>query len=273
MKRILRVIASSTRALIQTIFAHRRIIWTTTRVELSKKYSGAVLGIIWVFLYPAMLLSIYLFVYMVVFKMKFPGYSQMHYVLYVFSGLVPYIGLMEAVSSGTTSVKDNIHIIKNVMLPIELVPLRTVVTSMVSQLVSIGILIVLVMISEGLTFHVLWLPLVIVLQFMFLVGLVWMFSAIAVTLPDISYFTNLFLLLLLFISPIGFKPEMVPSHLQMMVLLNPVYYMADMFRSSLLYAQFPSLTTASVYIVMCLGSFMIGGTFFHKFKSALVDYE
>ena len=80
----------------------------------------------WLFLQPALLLSVYLFVYLVVFKVRFPGFSRLDYVLYVFCGLVPFLGIIEAITLGAVSIKQNIHLVKNVMLPIELVPVRAV---------------------------------------------------------------------------------------------------------------------------------------------------
>ncbi len=272
-------ITTSTLDLGRVILRYRRILWSTIRVELAKRYAGSLFGIFWVVLYPALLLAMYLFVYMVIFGMRFPGYSQLDYVLYVFTGLVPYLGFSDALSAGTVCVKQNMHLIKNVMLPIELVPARVVLTSMVGQVVSLGMLLVLIVIGDSfsdnvsLSPHVAWLPLVLLLQILFLIGLTWILSALAVPLPDVGYAVQLLLLFLLFVSPIAYKLDMVPAHLQLIVYLNPIYYMAEMFRSCLLYGTFPTWPVALVYVTMCVGSFALGATFFRKFKSFLVDYE
>ena len=108
----------------RTCREHARLLAAITRVELAKRYAGSVLGMAWVVLQPALLLSVYLFVYLVVFKMRFQGFSRFDYVLYVFCGLVPFLGFMEAITTGALSIKQNMHLVKNVMLPIELVPVR-----------------------------------------------------------------------------------------------------------------------------------------------------
>lgn len=252
---------------------NRRILAAITRVELAKRYSGSVLGLAWIGLYPVLFLGVYLFVYLVIFKMRFPGYSQLDYVVYVFCGLVPYIGFMEAVNSGCHAVKQNIHLVKNVMLPIELLPVRYVLVSMVTQVVGMGVLLFLAAVNGSLSLHVLWLPAVLLLQIAFLAGLVWILSGLAVVLPDISYFVNLATLLLVFITPIGFKPEMVPQHLSFMVTLNPIYYMIEPFRYSLLYGEFPPLQTTIFFVAMCVLTFGVGAAFFRRFRNVLVDYE
>lgn len=250
-----------------------RILVAITRVELAKRYSGSVLGMAWVIVYPILFLAVYLFVYLVIFKMKFPGYSQLDYVVYVFCGLVPYIGFMESVNNGCHAIKQNIHLVKNVMLPIELIPVRYVMVSMVTQVVGMGVLLLLVAVNGSLSIHVAWLPVVLVLQVAFLIGLVWILSGLAVVLPDISHFVNLATLLLVFISPIGFKPDMVPHNLAFMVALNPIYYMLEAFRYSLLYGEIPPLHIAVPYVAMCTLSFGMGAAFFRRFRNVLVDYE
>src|SRR5450759_5161079 len=146
-------IARGTTAMVRTLAQHARLLVSITRVELSKKYAGSVLGASWIILQPALLLSVYLFVYLVVFKMRFPGFSHLDYVLYVFCGLVPYLGTIDAITLGAVSIKQNIHLVKNVMLPIELVPVRAVLVGMASQFVSITFVLVLVTGSRALSWH------------------------------------------------------------------------------------------------------------------------
>src|SRR5437867_8229200 len=138
-------------AMLQIMLRDRRLLAAITRVELAKRHAGSVLGMSWVVLQPALLLSVYLFIYLVVFKIRFPGFSRFDYVLYVFCGLVPYLGFMEALTTGALSIKQNMHLVKNVMLPIELIPVRTVLVGMASQFVSIGLVLVLLTVDRSLS--------------------------------------------------------------------------------------------------------------------------
>jgi lipopolysaccharide transport system permease protein len=255
------------------ILRYRKVLAAMTRVELAKRYAGSAFGFAWVFLQPALLLATYLFVYMVVFKVRFPGYSRLDYVLFVFCGLVPYLGFMEAATAGCLVVKQNIHLIKNVMVPIEIVPVRGVLVSMAGQVVATGIVLLLVAAGGRLSLHVLWLPAVMALQILLLIGLVWVLSALTVALPDVSYFVNLGVLLLMFLSPIAFTPDMVPPAVRGIVYLNPIHYMTEVYRDSMLYGRWPTPVVAVVYTALCLGSFVAGSAFFRTFKDVLVDYE
>lgn len=257
----------------RVILAHRRLLVSITRVELQKKYAGSVLGLGWVFLQPALLLCVYLFIYLVVFDVRFPGFSTFDYVLYVFCGLVPYLGFMEALTTGGLSIKQNIHLVKNVMLPIELVPVRTVIVGMTSQFVSLILVIVMLAGSGDLSWHILWLPIVVVLQVLLLIGLTWLLAGITVALPDVTYFVNLFVFLLMFLSPIGFRVEMVPPNFQWVVHLNPIAHMIAIYRDGMLNGQWPGLVSAVVFAGGSLLSFAVGAAFFRAFKGVLVDYE
>jgi lipopolysaccharide transport system permease protein len=266
-------LVAASRKMFGIIYGHRKLLAAITRVELAKRHAGSVLGMSWVVLQPALLLSVYVFVYMVVLRIRFTGFSQFDYVLYVFCGLVPYLGFMEALTTGMLSIKQNIHLVKNVMLPIELIPIRSVLVGMASQFVSIALVLALVTGAGALTWHVLWLPAVIAMQILWLAGLTWILSSLTVALPDITYFVNLFVFLLMFLSPIGFKPEMVPPRFAFVVYLNPIYYMTEMYRDSMLNGRWPAPAVAITYLVMCAATFTVGAAFFERFKGVLADYE
>ena len=269
----IRALASASLKMVGIIWRYRKLLVSITRVELAKRHAGSVLGMAWVVLQPTLLLSVYLFAYMIVAGQILRGASKFDYVLYVFCGLVPFLGFMEAVTTGALSIKQNIHLVKNVMLPIELIPVRSVLVGMASQFVSIGLVLLLVAGDRMLSWHVLWLPIVVVLQLMWLAGITWILSSLTVALPDVTYFVNLFVFLLMWVTPIGFKPEMVPAGFRFVLYLNPIFYMTEMYRASMLNGRFPSPSVAAVYVVMCLATFALGSAFFERFKGVLTDYE
>lgn len=259
--------------MVRIIYRYRRMLAAMTRVEMAKRHAGSVLGMFWVVLQPALLLSVYVFVYMVVLRMRFEGFSRFDYVLYVFCGLVPYLGFMEALTTGALSIKQNIHLVKNVMLPIELIPVRTVLVGMASQFVSIGLVMLMAAGDRSLSWRVPLLVPIVALQVMWLAGLTWILSGLTVALPDITYFVNLFVFVLMFLSPIGYKPDMVPPAYAWVIRLNPIYYLAEMYRVAILNDQSFRLPIAVGYVLMCVITFALGSAFFERFRGVLTDYE
>ena len=147
---------------LRVMLRQHKILFATTKTELTKRYAGSVMGLFWLILQPLLLLSVYLFVYLVVFKMNIPGYSKLDYVLYVFTGLVPFIGFSEALQIGTLSIKQNLHLVKNVMLPIELIPIRAVMLALTIQSIMVIIVIALSIINGSLSPYIFLLPIIII---------------------------------------------------------------------------------------------------------------
>jgi lipopolysaccharide transport system permease protein len=269
----LHTLCLATQQFLKLIYRHRKILVATTKVEIAKRHSGSALGLVWVILYPLLLLGVYLFIYLGVFKMQLAGYSGIDYVLYVFSGLIPFLGFSEAIQAGTQSIKQNLHLVKNVMLPIEIIPVRTVLAALVSQVVSIGIVVLLVAANGSLSMALVWLPVVFLLQLAMLIGLTLVLAALALVFQDVSYFINIALMLLMFLSPIGYTVDMLPRGLEFVVWMNPITYLCEAYRFVFLGDHAVSAATLIIYAVSSVVVVVIGTAFFQRFKGVLVDYE
>jgi lipopolysaccharide transport system permease protein len=77
----------------------------------------------------------------------------------------------------------------------------------------------------------------------------------------------------MFLSPIGFKPEMVPQGFGWILYVNPIYYMTEMYRGTMLRGASPTVAVAIAYVVMCVTTFALGSAFFERFRGVLTDYE
>lgn len=255
-----------------TLYRYRRLLYSTTKYELHKKYAGHFLGYTWLILYPLLFLSVYLFLWLVVFKTRFPGLSELDYVVFVFCGLVPFLFFSEAVTASTLSIKQNMHLIKNVIMPVDLIPARTVGLATLSYFIGISVLIFLSLINGTLSWNILFLIGIILLQILFVLGLCFLLAPLGLLLPDLSNIVNLVIMLLMFLSPIGFKPEMVPKTLQFIVLINPVSYMLEAFRVIIM-GQPLNISHFIVFCLLSIGFFGFGTFFFQRFKSLIVEFE
>lgn len=259
-------------ALLRAVWRFRRLLGITSVLELKQRYAGSILGSVWVLLYPIMLLSIYLFLYLVIFKVRLPEMSELGYVVYVFTGLIPYLIIMESLTRGATIIKENIHLIKNVIMPVELVPVRLVYVSFLSQTASIILLLILIAITNDISWHIIFLPLVLALIAAFVIGIVFFVASFGVIFKDVGYIVNLLTIALLFLSPIAFKPEMVPATLQIVIYLNPISYPLEAIRWSLLDSHDANLIRLLVFPVLAILTFGLGASFFTRFKGLLADH-
>jgi len=260
--------------LVETHWRLRRVLYASAKVELKKRYAGSLLGPAWTVLYPLLFLSVYLFLWLVVFRVRFPGStSGLEYVVFVFAGLVPYLFAIESATSAVAAIRQNIHLVKGVVIPVELLPTRAVAVALVGHVVGVILLLVLCTVSGNLSWRLLLLPAVIVLQVLALAGVGWIVAGLGVLVPDTAYVVNLGATLLMFVSPIAFKAEMVPSRLSAIVWLNPVTYMAEAYRAALVRSQPVDPRSLIVFALLSGAAFLLGGLFCWRFKNFVVDYE
>jgi ABC-type polysaccharide/polyol phosphate export permease len=138
--------------------------------------------------------------------------------------------------------------------------------------VALGIVLLMLAWNGTLSPGVLLVPLHLFVQFIFVLGLAFILSALAVVILDVSYVLNLVLFLLMFLSPIGFRPDMVPDGFQWVLLLNPVYYMVEVYRGSMI-DGLPDPTLWAVFVSLAVVAFAAGSVFFRAFRGILLDLE
>lgn len=252
---------------------HRRLLVSTTRVELMKRYAGSVLGFAWVLLNPLLFLAVYVFLYLVIFKTTWPGMTNVGYTVFVLSGLVPFLSFMEVANGSVHLIRGNIHLVKNLVFPVALIPIRMAVIGLVTQGVGLAMLLVLALIDGQLSWSILLLPYLIANQFLLLIGIAFLCSGFGLLLPDFGYFLGSFLMLMLFLTPIGFKPSMVSGPIEAIVIFNPFTYMVNAFRSAFMGQQGVDLVSIAVFTAISLAVFLLGSVFFRRLRAHLVDYE
>ncbi len=256
----------------RTLFRHRAALVASTRMEIWRRHVSSLLGPFWIVLYPLLLLSAYTFTFFYVLGARLPGLDRSEYVLFIFCGLVPFLGFSEALNGACLAIRQNVHLVRNLLFPVELLPVRAVLVGLVSQTVASVFLVLISAVTGHLSANALWLPVVLFCQVLFLWGLAWPLSLLSVAVPDLTYFVNLILTFLVFISPIGFRPEMVPPAFGFVILLNPLSHFIEGYRNCL----FP--TTAGWHapvlpMLLAAGSLVVGAGFFIRFKDALFGDE
>ncbi len=249
------------------------MLWALTVIESRRKYAGSVLGMLWYPMYSALLLASYCFLYLVVFKMKFKELSSYDYVLFTFSGLIPYLGFSEAINSSASSVRQNLALLKNAVFPIEFMPVKFVCAALFGLVSSLSILVAMILPTRYLGWHFLYLPVPIAALLLFGVMMAWTLSAATVFLPDVAQVINIVLLLLMFLSPVGYSLDMVPSGARFLLYLNPLTYLIESFRFALLGMRFTPLWIDALFVVGSLVGAALAGTFFHRLSPIFSDYE
>ena len=257
---------------ISTISRHRSILAHTTMTEIRGTYAGSILGIFWVFAGPILLLSIYAMVFAVIFRVRPVSMSVSEYVIYVFSGLVPFLSFANALTAGSLSLSSNRQLLFNTVFPAELIPLRSVLVA--SAGLPTGTIILFV--ADGLfsTFSWDWLllPFVLVMQLMFVTGVCWILSLVALLVRDIQHILMYITMALLIVTPIAYTPDMIPAKLLLLMYVNPLFYFVTFFQSLVVLNSIPPWPIVVVTVVLSCGTFWLGYIACYRAKQVFYDY-
>jgi lipopolysaccharide transport system permease protein len=254
------------------IQSHRTLLWRVASSELRSRYAGSILGIGWAFISPLLIISIYAVIYLVIFRVRVPNMSPLQYVLFIFSGLIPFLMTSESLGSGVGSVVANRSVLSNTVFPVDLVPVKSVLLAQFTMIVGSSVILIGSAFFGYLKWTALLLPMVWGLHLMALIGIVWILSLINLVLRDLQNIVSLLIMVLMVASPIAYTPEMVPATLKILILLNPLAYFVLAYQYILVLGQLPPWWDSLAIIVLGFGLFFAGGHFFSNAKQVLVDY-
>ena len=252
--------------------SHRGLLWRITRNELKARYAGSHLGNVWVVLAPALLLVVYAITYVAILQIRLAGLSSAEYVIFIFSGLVPYLMTAEALSTGVTSVLTNKAVLNNTVFPIDLAPVKAVLTSQATMVVGMAATLIGAAAIGTFSWTVALLPGIWFLNVVSLIGIVWVLSLLNVIFRDIQNLLTPVLMMMLIISPIAYTPEIVPDSLKPLILLNPFAYFVVAYQQVITLGIYPGPLHALALVLLAVVPFVVGSWFFSAAKRVIVDY-
>ncbi len=257
---------------IRLIWTHRQILLATTRTDVRQKFAGSALGLGWFVLYPMLLLAAYAAVYIYIFNVRLGLFDSNEYVLLIFCGLVPFLAFAEALALGTVSVTGNASLVKNTLFRIELIPVKAVLTTQVTQAVSLTLLITALAILGLLQPAAVFALLIWACQLTMTIGLVWILSAVNVFLRDVQHSLGVVVLLLMMISPIAYTEDMVSPLLQSVLKFNPLYYVIICYQECLMFGRVPRAGLLIPLLTMSGVLFFGGYMVFRRLKPIFSDH-
>ena len=135
------------------------------------------------------------------------------------------------------------------------------------------ILLLMILPSSLLGWHLAYLPVPMALLFLFSLGVIWLLSAIAVLVPDLTQVVNLTLIMAMFLSPIGFSMDQVPPGAALLLYFNPLTYLIESFRFALVGIRSTPLWLDALFLFGSLISSCVGGTVFRRLMPLFSDHE
>lgn len=192
------------------------------RREISDRYAGQMLGTLWAIGHPLLLISIYITVFAFVLNVKTGMDTRGDYLLYMLSGIIPWMALQDAMLRSATVIVAHTGLVKQVAFPLEVLPVKTIMGALFNQLVSTLLLMGYALWAYGAppATWFLW-PLLFGVQFVGLLGLGYFFAAVGVFFRDLKDVLTVFCTGSLYCLPIFYKLEQLPDWASTVVLCNP----------------------------------------------------
>ena len=237
------------------------MVWGLVRRDLQARYAGSALGMVWTFLHPLLLLSVYLVAFSWILGVRFTtGGGSGNFALYLLAGLLPWLAFQEGVIKAAAAVVENAGLVKGVCFPAAVLVASSVLASIVNLLISLGVFLLVLMLTGHLSWSGLpFLPLLACLQVALAFGLGLFAAGLYTFLRDIMPVLQVGFMAWFYLTPIIYPLSYVPERLLPLFSYNPITPLVTAYRAVLLEGAIPSeaslvLACAWTVVVLLLGS-------------------
>lgn len=218
---------------LRDIVKSRKLIFALTKNDFVSRYVGSSLGFVWAFVHPLLTILILWFVFEIGFRSKPVG--NFPFILWLSSGMVPWFFISDGIGSGTHSVVEKSFLVQKVVFRVSTLPIIKIFSALIIHLFFIVLLLVLfVLHGHSLPPTTMQIVYYLAAGCLFVLGVTWMTSALIVFLRDIGQVVGIVLQFGFWLTPIFWSTGLVPTQYQMIIKLNPVYYIIEGYRESLI---------------------------------------
>lgn len=268
------------------LIQNRRLLVDLVWKELRARYRNAAMGFIWAVLQPVLMMAVLTVVFGYLARDIVASRSTGHsYAVFLLCALVPWQFFSAALTQGTQSLHNNGALIKKVYFPREVIPLAAVLNCLVNVVIGFVTLAVVMAVLDGasaLGIGWAYLPLILFIQIMLVVGLAMLFSAWNVHYHDVAYMLEVALAFGFYASPIIYAlpssmsalpvSESTGTWLYRLYMLNPMAGLITLYRQALLENRFPDLNMLGLSACLAAMAFTLGVYLFRRNAPTFADH-
>lgn len=250
------------------LYDYRQMIFSLVRKELRGRYKGSVLGFMWTFINPLLQLMVYTVVFSVIMR---AGIEKFY--LYLFIGLVPWLFFSGSITGGAACIMNQKDMVKKIYFPREVMPISYVLSGFVNMLFCF-IVVFAVILFSGIGFNfiaLLYLPVIMVVEFVMALGCAMLASALTVYFRDLEYILGILTMAWMYFTPVVYSMDMVPERLRPIFNLNPMTPVINAYRDVLYYRQYPHLSTLVQGLVLGIIVLVVGSISFNKLQKGFAE--
>jgi ABC-type polysaccharide/polyol phosphate export permease len=254
------------------LIRYRGLIQSLVARELKARYRGSVLGFLWSFVNPLLLLLIYSFIFTTILPNREADVQP--YSLFMFCGILPWTWFASSLTESSGVLISGGNLIKKVLFPAEILPIVTVTANMIHFFLALPILVVFLIVYRApLTVtELLWFPLVIAVQYLFTLGCALILSALTVHFRDIKDILSNVLSLWFFATPIIYPYLYAPDIAKRFLNWNPMAHIVISYQEILFFnGPFGHWKWLLALAVASVGLFLAGYWIFDRLRDSFAE--
>jgi lipopolysaccharide transport system permease protein len=257
--------------LIVRLWTYRELVLSLIRRQYQLRYRQSLVGFSWAIIPPLASLFVATVVFHQVIGVQ-SGKPGVPYSLFTLAALVPWTFFSQSVTAGVPSVVGSIQMVTRLPFPRAAIPFSMIGTSMIDLGISlVGFVVFALVTQAGIPITVLWLPLILLIELVLVIGVVLLGSALNVFARDIRIAIPLLMQLWLFLTPVMYPLDKVEGALRTLYLLNPMTGIVEMFRQILAYGEVPSMNLLLIAAIGALTMLVIGTSYFAVTEERFAD--
>src|SRR5580704_14289860 len=259
---------------VRTVIQNRRLIRSMARRDILARYRGSFGDVFWTVLNPLLLMSTYFFVFGIVLQTRFGAdQSSTGFALYFLAGMLPWLAFSEPAGRAPFVILEHRNFVKKLVFPLDTLPVNQVVAGMVTEMFAAAIfLAALLVIRHAVPASVLWLPVLLIPQLLFTLGVCWFLAALGVYMRDLGQIMALVLTIWFFITPICYQESTNLSPAVLAVMRqNPLYTLVRGYRAVFLEGHAPELLPLVKLWAVALALFFLGHVWFYRLRKSFAD--
>ncbi len=258
-----------------TFYERRWLIKYLAQRQVASSYQGSYLGLVWALLSPLLMVAMLTVIFSNVLGIRVrevTGDSSLNFGLYLYCGLIPFLAYSQALNQGVNIIRRNSDLVQGVVFPLEILPLTTVLTTLIQNVFGVvAVSLVLVTLEQRLSWTIVLLPLVMVVQLVFTLGLAYLMAVAGTYVPDVRETLKAVVRATFFITPILWPTGRVPEQYSFLVDYNPLAALVGAYRNLILNGTLPDAWGMAYFSIVALVLFVVGFVVFNRVKHNFAD--
>ncbi|MDK8181677.1 ABC transporter permease [Paenibacillus sp. UMB4589-SE434] len=203
---------------LRQLYAYRQMLYSLVLTDLRTRYKGSLLGFLWTFLNPLLMLVVYSVIFSTIMRINIENYP-----MFLFIGLLSWNFFSNSIIASAGVVIRQGNLVKKIYFPRIILPLSVVGAGLVNFLLSIVILVpALYLFGLPLSVNAIYFLLILVIQTIFTIGLSFIVSSLNVYFRDLEHILTILLMVWFYLTPVLYTADMVPVQFKYLFELNPM---------------------------------------------------